>query len=775
MVCKSFLRFKKEDHQEIFKSACCLFIHQKMEFLMDRDVGPQRDKMLMDLNRFAKTASDMISKQSFDVDFDNVINIKDKYGVNSFIERRQRENPDINYSILNSIFIDHMFARNDNPTDSSISDKYVKRIHEAASILRKMSQSIYKEKKGIPRPIKAIPLSFESVEERMINLIDLINGEKFDFEDVEAWRMGAIMENRYKEHWKIRSDELAQLRNRISERIQAGEIQSIAGVDIIIEEKRNQIMHEEEIAIKAINDTELEPYFKHRLIQQLRDQVETVSRNYRTNLRNDLANHECKIAKEEGQLSDRELQRKIIERIKNMTVVANLSEDELDARFSQFWINDVLNIPEIRNLQQNIVSAKRDQEINYEIYVNDGVNFALQSYRYGISVYRAFKNMDEVYSWNFSSDDFKSIQVMADKDNFYDEKSQDETDKSYSPSMGSNTKFKYAHFFGDKYYISEFHDRFCDENGKTYKNYQCFSIDTLEENSARNTSTKFDAIKQAFQNGVNTTVRAIETGVSKITTNLTGLFQADLNEFNATKYGNFMSELHSKFEKSINDNPHTQRNFDGTADEREILNLCMNFKTALDEQAAKYKITEYMKPRFSVICVVFGAYKMLLPRLLENSEQSSIKNDHIKQLNMKREHYKNLFRLKLKGAQNSELWQQQIVHSLKESIVQMYLQKDGARATHYEVNKMIRHFSASQDNLFPSLETYRRFRFSMYMDIMNESRLGSNKAAVFQKWKKICRYDMEPCEKEYIRLVFNISKSSVLDFFHSKTQILFLI
>ena len=725
-----------------------------MEFLMDKDVGPQRDKMLMDLNKFAKTASDMISKQSVDVDFDDVINIKDKYGVNSFIKRRQRENPDINYSILNSIFIDHMFARNDNPTDSSISDKYVKRIHEAASILRKMSLSIHNEKKGMPRAMKAVPLSFESVEERMINLIDLINGEKFDFEDVEAWRMGAIMENRYKEHWKIRSDELAQLRNRISERIQAGEIQSIAGVDVIIEEKRNQIMHEEEIAIMAINDTELEPYFKHRLIQQLRDQVETVSRNYRTNLRNDLYNHECKIAKEEGQLSDRELQRKIIERIKNMTVVANFSEDELNARFSQFWNTDVLNIPEIRNLQQNIVLAKREQEINYVRYVKDGVYFALKSYHYGISVYLAFENMDAIYSWNFSFEDFKSIKVMADKDNFYDEHIKVETDKSNSTNIGSNTKFVYTHFGETRHYISEFDDRYCDENGIIHYGSHGYIIDYQENNSTKNNTTKFGAFKQAIQNGVNTTKKAIETGVSKIS----GFFQDDLKEFNAIKYGNFMSELHSKFEKSINDNPHTQRNFDGTADEREILNLCMNFKTALDEQAAKYKITEYMKPRFSVICVVFGAYKMLLPRLLENSEQSSIKNDHIKQLNMKREHYKNLFRLKLKGAQNSELWQQQIVHSLKESIVQMYLQKDGARATHYEVNKMIRHFSASQDNLFPSLETYRRFRFCMYMDIMNESRLDSDKAAVFQKWKKICNYDMEPCEKEYIRLVLNISK-----------------
>ena len=761
MVCKSFLRFKNEDHQEIFKSACCLFIHQKMEFLMDKDVGPQRDKMLMDLNKFAKTASDMISKQSKDIDFDNVINIKDKYGVNSFITRRQSENPNIDYSILNSIFIDHMFARNDNPTDSSISDNYVIRIHEAASILRKMAMSIYNENKNLTSPTKSNLFNLESVEERMINLIDLINGEKFDFEDVEAWRMGAIMENRFKEHWKKRSEELAQLRNQVSERIQAGEIRNIVAVDEIIDQKRDQIMHEEDIAIKAINDTELELYFKNRLFEQLRDRVETVSRNYRTNLRNDLYNHKCKIAKEEGQLSDRELQRKILERIKNMTVVANLSQDELDARFAQFWSSDVLNIPEIRNLQQNIGSAKRDQEINYERYVRNGVNFALESYQYAISVYLAFADMNAIYSWNFTSEDFKSIQVMADQELFDDDKNLKVAGKSHSNSMGSKTKFKFVHFVGKKHYISEWVDKFCDDNGKMHFDSIGYIFEDDQDQEDHDTiNSKLHAFKQTLQNGVNATRKAIEAGVSKFS-NFTGLFQANLKEYYAKKYGNFMSELHSKFEKSINDNPHTQRNFDGTADEAEIRKLCMNFKTALDEQAAKYQIQENMRRRFSVICVVFAAYKMLLPRLLENSEKSSIKNDHIKQLNMKREHYKNLFELKLKGAQNSELWQQQIVHSLKESIVQMYLQNDGARATHYEVQKMIRHFSTSQDDPFPSLETYRKFRFCMYMDIMNESRPDSDKASVFRKWKKICNYDMEPCEKEYIRPCFRSSQAII--------------
>ena len=95
---------------------------------MDKDVGPQREKMLMDLDKFAKTASDMINNRSMNITFHDVINIRDRYNVNTFLQRRQRENPDMDYSVLNSVFVDHMFARTDNPTDSSISKKYIERI-----------------------------------------------------------------------------------------------------------------------------------------------------------------------------------------------------------------------------------------------------------------------------------------------------------------------------------------------------------------------------------------------------------------------------------------------------------------------------------------------------------------------------------------------------------------------------------------------------------------------------------------------------------------------
>ena len=44
----------------------------------------------------------------------------------------------------------------------------------------------------------------------------------------------------------------------------------------------------------------------------------------------------------------------------------------------------------------------------------------------------------------------------------------------------------------------------------------------------------------------------------------------------------------------------------------------------------------------------------------------------------------------------------------------------------------------------------------MYMEIMKDAQSEQDKAVVFRKWQKICNYNMEPCEKDFIRLGFQI-------------------
>ena len=61
MVCKSFLKFKSQDKDSIFEPAHCIFIHQKIESMTNNDIGPQREKLIMDLNKCASIASEMIN------------------------------------------------------------------------------------------------------------------------------------------------------------------------------------------------------------------------------------------------------------------------------------------------------------------------------------------------------------------------------------------------------------------------------------------------------------------------------------------------------------------------------------------------------------------------------------------------------------------------------------------------------------------------------------------------------------------------------------------
>ena len=52
----------------------------------------------------------------------------------------------------------------------------------------------------------------------------------------------------------------------------------------------------------------------------------------------------------------------------------------------------------------------------------------------------------------------------------------------------------------------------------------------------------------------------------------------------------------------------------------------------------------------------------------------------------------------------------------------------------------------------PSLETYRKFRFCLYMKILEDSK-SMSKLGAWEKWDKISDYDMRPREIEFLSLV----------------------
>ena len=460
---------------------------------------------------------------------------------------------------------------------------------------------------------------------------------------------------------------------------------------------------------------------------------------FRKELKKQLGNQVENLLRDEKEC---EFQRRILKKINNMEAVENLSQHEMDMRFINFWNSEnVINNPELKTLQKNIESTSFEQQANYRRYVKDGVQSALESSDYEIDVRVMFPDMDSIINWNFTVTNLKSIKVMDDPDYFeeirYRHYGQTRSQSQYNTvySTRQNSRQKYVHNEGRRQIYSESPFGYFDDNvrwrsPKAFKNLVSTQVSTFR-----------------FAPEIKTADLEIKNGIKNL---LTGI---SANQTETNKYATFMTELYSKFDKSINENPQTQRNFDGAVDESIIRNLCMSFKESIEVLATKYKIKNFLKPHFIVTCVVFASFKMLLPRLIQNSDQFSKKSDPVKPLNLKKDYYKKLFILKLKGAQNDEIWRQQIVHPLKEAIAEIYLQIDQSEATHHEVFKLINEFS-SQENRFPSIETYRKFRFCMYMEIMKDAQSEQDKAVVFRKWQKICNYDMEPCEKDFIRLGF---------------------
>jgi len=498
---------------------------------------------------------------------------------------------------------------------------------------------------------------------RMKNLIGLINAEKFNFEDLDAWRMGSLMDRRFRDHWKIRSNELSNFRMHCKQEIDAGNIDSLGALFELIETNKSKIISEEEITINSINEAELEDFYKRKLHQQLKDQVENHSRDIKNTLERDFKRHHHKIAKETGQFSRNVLQKKILDTIERMDQVffdQHYNENELNDMFKRFWESEhVIGSAELQQLRNDNTKSYREQKTDIRRNIKHGFEAAFEPERYDVAVKQEFEYLGSLQNWPFSYQDLMAIKVMNDKTYF---------------------------------------------RSKPLSHYI---------------------------------------------------------PFNSPNYDLCMTQIYSRFTDLIDGNPYTEKNYDGDVDFTKIRDLCISFRQAIIIVTNDYKITEYVKPIFMVRCIAFAS-KMLWGRIISNSEQSEKKNDPVNQLNEKKPFYQKLFRMKLSGAQRSHIWQQQLQEFFKEALRQIYLNVDESYETHEVIDGsdgFIRECSRNSQSV-PSLETYRRFRFHLYMAILEDTKKLS-KSESWEKWKGMSDYDMRPREKQFLR-------SSISDLFRSR-------
>ena len=583
--------------------------------------------------------------------FNDVIEIYDSFKTNSFLKTLGNGDQQLNHQQLNSIFLHHMFARTENPSDSKISQNYLDRVHETSTVLIALAQAIHSfdndELNLTKSNCKTSDLS--GIVKRMQNLIGLINAEKFNFEDLDAWRMGSLMERRFRDHWKVRSDELNNFRIDCKQKIDAGIIHTLGELIEKIDANKNEIIIQEEQTINSIKDAELEPFYKKKLHEQLKDQIECHSRDMRNTLERDFQRHRHKIAKETGKFSENVLQKKILERIEKMDPSDGYHDDvQLNVMFETFWKSeDVIGSSELRQLRENNTKSYREQMTDYRRYIKQGFEAAFtEPERYDVAVKQEFQSIKSLENWPFSQKDLLGIKVMNDK-----------------------TYFK----------------------------------------------PKSTSLFLRFR-----------------------------------EYGSVMTKIYSRFTSLIDQNPYTGRNYDGDVDFTKIRDLCISFRNAVYLVTDEYDITEYVKPIFKVRCIAFAS-KMLWERITENSVNSEKKNDPVNQLNKRKSFYQKIFRMKLRGAQRSHIWQQQLQEFLKQALVQIYLNVDESYATHKIIDEYIRECSRNS-KIVPNLETYRRFRFCLYMTILEESKRMHSKSDVWEKWHGISDYDMRPREKQFLRI-----------------------
>ena len=603
-----------------------------------------------------------------------------------------------------------MFAQTENPSDSKISQNYLKRVHETANILSQMAHAIHlydleqsnlNEMKNKSRSSKQIVQkgSMKSKKKtndifnlikRMKNLIGLINAEKFNFEDLDAWRMGSLMDRRFRDHWKIRSDELNSLRINCKQQIDAGQIISVANLREKIDLNQNKIIDEEKTLIDSIKEAELEAYYKTKLLDQLRDQIENYSRRMKYTLERDLERHCHKIANETGKFSQNVLEKKILDTIEKMNALSDqyIDDRQLNLMFQTFWESeDAIGGPEIKQLKDNNAKAYAEQKVYYRLYIKQGFEAAFDSERYDVAVKQEFNKYQELENWKFTEKDLLAINVMNDKEYFHE------------PSRLSKRYWK-----------------------ESWINHH------------------------------------IPSFLSKSPT-----------------YDLCMSQILDRFKELIQGNPYTEKGYDGDVDFTKIRDLCIQFAISIKKVTDDYDITQYVKPIFTVRCIAFAS-QMLRKRIDENSALSELKNDPVHQFNKKKNFYLKLFKMKLLGAQRSQIWQQQLHEFFKEALIHLYLNLNESYATHEVIDKFIRECSGKSERKsriilplqtydltytfcvvsiiqliksFPSLETYRRFRFCLYMNILEDSKIMT-KSDAWEKWHEISNYDMRPREKQFL-------------------------
>ena len=401
--------------------------------------------------------------------FNDVIEIEDNSRVNLFLHKLLREQKETEGQAeqtenkirsLNSVFVNYLFSTTMNPSDSKISPKYVDSVHLLAKILMDFFDKN-----------KSFSGGFNQFSKRIANLIDLVNAEKFDFEDLDAWKMGATMEQTFQDHWRKLGGQFSKIRQLFSDRIRQneeadGKINSISEITNLVDSEKGKIIEDERIKIKKISELSLNSHFKTRLIQQLEDQINNESHDVKIMLIDCFRRHQHEMETQSGKFSMLELEKKINELIENEKSVKNITTEQIAKKFKFFW-DEVMKDEKISELRKSLESTRREQLSKYRRNVKECFESCLHHDRDDIATLTKFKSVSALENWKFTEKQFLAIKVMDDEMYFWPRSFFNKAKQNAAEIFFHSDK-KYGNLMADL--LSQF-KTFVDTNHKTKRNY----------------------------------------------------------------------------------------------------------------------------------------------------------------------------------------------------------------------------------------------------------------------------------------------------------------
>ena len=148
----------------------------------------------------------------------------------------------------------------------------------------------------------------------------------------------------------------------------------------------------------------------------------------------------------------------------------------------------------------------------------------------------------------------------------------------------------------------------------------------------------------------------------------------------------------------------------------------------------------------------WGAFNLLFKQIEKNEIEFAKDQNSSSDLLSQKEQFTELFTLKAIGCHREKYLANKMALALTSAFNRNFLAQTDERLQENETTEKIYRYIYEIEN--HKLRTYRKLRFSMYLQVMKDAKAANNNKynlkKVFQKWSGLCQHDMSPIEHKYI-------------------------